>query len=28
MFDRLISWIIAPIFVGIVITLVNHWLDG
>ncbi|EPI5724789.1 MULTISPECIES: type I toxin-antitoxin system Fst family toxin [Enterococcus] len=21
------SWVIAPLFVGLVITLVNHWLD-
>ncbi|EGO8176212.1 type I toxin-antitoxin system Fst family toxin [Enterococcus faecalis] len=24
---ELMSWVIAPLFVGLVITLVNHWLD-
>ncbi|MDN6147207.1 MAG: type I toxin-antitoxin system Fst family toxin [Tetragenococcus koreensis] len=23
----MISWVIAPTFVGLVIALVNHWLD-
>ncbi|MEL5938185.1 type I toxin-antitoxin system Fst family toxin [Tetragenococcus halophilus] len=27
MLDKLISWVVAPTFVGLVIALVNHWLD-
>ncbi|MBC1727663.1 type I toxin-antitoxin system Fst family toxin [Listeria seeligeri] len=27
MLDELLSLVIAPIFVGIVIQLVSHWLD-
>ncbi|EOW1885805.1 type I toxin-antitoxin system Fst family toxin [Enterococcus hirae] len=27
MFEQLISWIIAPLFVGLVLLLVDRWLD-
>ncbi|MCF1630475.1 type I toxin-antitoxin system Fst family toxin [Tetragenococcus koreensis] len=26
--EKIISLIIAPLFVGLVIVLVDHWLDG
>ncbi|EMF0262105.1 type I toxin-antitoxin system Fst family toxin [Enterococcus hirae] len=27
MFEKIISLVIAPLFVGLILTLVDHWLD-